>query len=94
MKFLICSIHNQVWGDKLLACWEAGLPHALDPETLETLGSTSLGGFCELGPVGRGQPVDLGAPTLNSAMGLGGTGNVQAPPIEVALALLKSIDRL
>ncbi|MBD2258619.1 carotenoid oxygenase family protein [Pseudanabaena sp. FACHB-2040] len=28
--------------DRLLALWEGGLPHALDPETLATLGSDSL----------------------------------------------------
>lgn len=33
--------------DKLLALWEGGLPHALDPDTLETYGLDSLG---ELSP--------------------------------------------
>lgn len=32
------------WGGKLLALWEAGLPHELDPDTLETRGMTDLGG--------------------------------------------------
>lgn len=31
------------WGGRLLALWEGGLPHALDPETLETLGAESFG---------------------------------------------------
>lgn len=32
------------WAGRLLALWEGGLPHALDPETLETLGVESFGG--------------------------------------------------
>lgn len=31
--------------DKVLALWEGGLPHALDPTTLETFGKDSLGGL-------------------------------------------------
>ncbi|MBF2086203.1 carotenoid oxygenase family protein [Thermoleptolyngbya sp. C42_A2020_037] len=32
-------------GDRLLALWEAGLPHALDLETLETLGAENVAGL-------------------------------------------------
>ncbi|MFT4979279.1 MAG: all-trans-8'-apo-beta-carotenal 15,15'-oxygenase [Myxococcota bacterium] len=32
------------WGDRLLAGWEGGAPHALDPQTLETHGEDDLGG--------------------------------------------------
>ena len=32
------------WGDRLLALWEGGGPHRLDPETLETTGTCSLDG--------------------------------------------------
>lgn len=32
------------WGNKLLALWEGGLPHRLDPQTLETLGIEKLDG--------------------------------------------------
>jgi len=32
------------WGGKLLSCYETGLPHVLDPRTLETLGLDDLGG--------------------------------------------------
>ena len=32
------------WGDRLLAGWEAGAPHSLDPETLETHGEEHFGG--------------------------------------------------
>ncbi|MEZ4384866.1 MAG: carotenoid oxygenase family protein [Nannocystaceae bacterium] len=31
------------WNGRLLALWEGGLPHALDPDTLETLGRESFG---------------------------------------------------
>ena len=33
------------WNQQLLALWEAGLPHALEPRTLETLGPTTLNGI-------------------------------------------------
>ena len=32
------------WGQKLLALWEGGLPHSLDPITLETIKPSRLGG--------------------------------------------------
>lgn len=32
------------WGDKLLALWEGGLPHRLDPKTLDTIGIDQLDG--------------------------------------------------
>ncbi len=32
-------------GQRLLALWEGGLPHRLDPDTLETLGRESFGGL-------------------------------------------------
>lgn len=35
------------WGGRLLALWEGGLPHVLDPETLETLGTESFGSSIE-----------------------------------------------
>jgi len=36
---------NVIWfGDRLLALWEAGLPHRLEPDTLETLGTWDFGG--------------------------------------------------
>ncbi|HEY9825295.1 MAG TPA: carotenoid oxygenase family protein [Stenomitos sp.] len=31
------------WGDRLLALWEAGLPHELNPATLETVGLSTVG---------------------------------------------------
>lgn len=33
-------------GGSLLALWEGGLPHRLDPETLETLGAHDYGACC------------------------------------------------
>lgn len=40
----VANTHVVYWGGKLLALWEGGLPHELDPRTLETLGPTTLGG--------------------------------------------------
>ena len=37
------------WGDKLLALWEAAEPHALDPQTLETIGIDYLDGILQPG---------------------------------------------
>jgi all-trans-8'-apo-beta-carotenal 15,15'-oxygenase len=43
------------FGGKLLALFEAGLPHSLDPATLETLGEDTLGGVLK-----KALPVKLG----------------------------------
>jgi len=42
------------WNGDVLALWEAGLPIALDPQTLETRGETSLGGG--IGPTFSAHP--------------------------------------
>ncbi|NJL84109.1 MAG: Apocarotenoid-15,15'-oxygenase [Chloroflexaceae bacterium] len=50
LDFRIKNIANTnviYWGGKLLALWEAALPHRLDPQTLETLGLDTLGGILE-----------------------------------------------
>lgn len=45
MRFKNAANTSVVWhGGRLLALWEAGQPHALDPETLETLGRHDYGG--------------------------------------------------
>lgn len=38
------------WGQKLVALWEGGLPHSMDPISLETIGESTLGGV-----LGRGE---------------------------------------
>jgi len=45
------SANTQVisFGGKVLALFEAGLPHRLDPETLETLGEDTMGGILPKG---------------------------------------------
>jgi len=50
------SANTQIvsFGGKLLALFEAGLPHALNPKTLETIGEDTLGGILE-----EGLPVKL-----------------------------------
>jgi hypothetical protein len=37
------------WGGKVLSLYETGLPYALDPRTLHTLGPDNLGGALKLG---------------------------------------------
>ena len=55
------SANTQVisFGGKILALFEAGLPHALDPETLETIGEDTMGGTLK-----PGLPVKFGEGTF------------------------------
>ena len=50
-------------GDEVLALWEAGLPIALDAQTLETKGETNLGG--RIGPTFSAHPHRAGGVTYN-----------------------------
>jgi all-trans-8'-apo-beta-carotenal 15,15'-oxygenase len=51
------------WGDRLLALWEAGLPHALNPATLETLGTSTLGDILNPSDAWSAHPrIDPGEP--------------------------------
>lgn len=51
------------WNGQLLALWEAGLPIALDPMTLETHGETNLGG--RIGPTFSAHPHRAGGTLFN-----------------------------
>jgi carotenoid cleavage dioxygenase len=65
---------NIVWhGGRLLALWEAGLPHALDPRTLETLGPFDYDGALT-------RPMD---PELAQGLGLDAPGG-EVPGIMTA----------
>jgi all-trans-8'-apo-beta-carotenal 15,15'-oxygenase len=44
------------WGGKLLALWEGGQPHRLDPKTLETIGLEDLDGLLEGGKAFSAHP--------------------------------------
>ncbi|NEO87247.1 MAG: Apocarotenoid-15,15'-oxygenase [Spirulina sp. SIO3F2] len=67
------------WGDRLLALWEAALPHRLDPRTLETIGLDNLDGLLKPGGAFSAHPridphseLDNGAPCLvNFALSAG-----------------------
>lgn len=37
-----------LWGDRVFALYEAGLPHELDPKDLSTVGENSLDGSAKL----------------------------------------------
>ncbi|DBA67834.1 TPA: hypothetical protein ACH3X2_014183 [Trebouxia sp. C0005] len=57
-----------LWGNRLLALWEAGCPFEMDPHTLETHpGPETLGGFLRSGIA----PSTTGADFLDKAIGLG-----------------------
>jgi len=45
----IANTNVLVWGDRLLALWEGGEPHRLDPATLATLGRDDLHGALQPG---------------------------------------------
>jgi all-trans-8'-apo-beta-carotenal 15,15'-oxygenase len=62
------------WAGKLLALWEAGLPHRLNPHTLETLGPDSLDGV-------------LGTKTPFSAHPRFDPGNKNHPPRLVSFSV-------
>lgn len=69
------------FGGKLLALFEAGLPHKLDPDTLETLGEDDLGGTLPY-PTGKGvSPVKLPGevPTEFTPDFLGGAAHTAHP---------------
>src|SRR5262249_18062944 len=51
------------WDRRVLALFEAGLPVALDPATLATLGTTTDGG--RIGPTFSAHPHRIGDATLN-----------------------------
>lgn len=71
----VANTNAVIWGRgehrKLLALWEAGAPHELCPTTLETVGVNTMGGLADLGPTGRGQPIDLGSEVANRFLGWG-----------------------
>lgn len=66
------------FGGKLLTLFEAGLPHAIDPKTLETLGEDTLGGVLT-----SGLPVKLGAGLLEefSPDFIGGSAHTAHPNV-------------
>lgn len=45
----VANTHVVQWGGKLYALWEGGLPHELDPVTLETVGETRWNGAIQGG---------------------------------------------
>ena len=44
------------WGDKLLALWEGGQPHRLNPQNLETIGIEDLDGILQPGQAFSAHP--------------------------------------
>jgi all-trans-8'-apo-beta-carotenal 15,15'-oxygenase len=59
----IANTNVVFWGDRLLALWEAGLPHELNPETLETIGPSTLGSLLKPSDAWSAHPrIDPGEP--------------------------------
>jgi hypothetical protein len=84
------SANTQVisFAGKVLALFEAGLPYAIDPETLETLGEDTLGGVLR-----KGLPVKLGdnIPKQYQPDFIGGTAHTAHPNGTVKQTLLRSL---
>jgi hypothetical protein len=86
------SANTQVisFAGKVLALFEAGLPYAIDPETLETLGEDTLGGVLR-----KGLPVKLGDNIPKQYqpdfIGGGGTAHTAHPNGTVKQPLLRSL---
>mmetsp|Transcript_88776 Transcript_88776/g.177513 ORF Transcript_88776/g.177513 Transcript_88776/m.177513 type:complete len:772 (+) Transcript_88776:103-2418(+) len=78
----VANTNAQYWGGRLLMCWEAGMPHELDPNTLLTQGPTDLDGFTQLGNGGRSPPVDTGSQQANALLGFGGTAFTAHPHVD------------
>jgi hypothetical protein len=74
---------------KVLALFEAGLPYAIDPETLETVGEDTLGGVLK-----RGLPVKLGSniPQNYQPGFIGGTAHTAHPNGTANVVLLVPVD--
>ncbi|KAG7337541.1 lignostilbene-alpha,beta-dioxygenase [Nitzschia inconspicua] len=73
------NTHVISFGGKLLALFEAGLPHVLDPLTLETIGEDDMGGTLK-----QGLPVKIGCGTfLQNFMpsSLGGDAHTAHPNV-------------
>ena len=70
------NTHVISWGGKLLALFESGLPYALDPITLKTVGEDTLGGA-----LNKGLPMKLGGgiPAQFEPTFLGGTAHTAHP---------------
>jgi len=72
------SANTQVisFGGKLLALFEAGLPHSLDPNTLETIGEDTLDGTLK-----SGVPVKLDIPSEFQPDFIGGKAHTAHPQV-------------
>jgi len=66
------------WGGKLLSLFESGLPHSLDPDTLETIGEDDLGGT-----LSKGLPVKVGGNVPSEFLPdfLGGSAHTAHPNV-------------
>eukprot|EP00179_Madagascaria_erythrocladioides_P021274 CAMPEP_0198336384 /NCGR_PEP_ID=MMETSP1450-20131203/20966_1 /TAXON_ID=753684 ORGANISM="Madagascaria erythrocladiodes, Strain CCMP3234" /NCGR_SAMPLE_ID=MMETSP1450 /ASSEMBLY_ACC=CAM_ASM_001115 /LENGTH=534 /DNA_ID=CAMNT_0044041123 /DNA_START=56 /DNA_END=1660 /DNA_ORIENTATION=+ len=60
------NINCMYFGDRLWALYDGGLPHRLDPHSLETLGIDDLDGFLR-----RGRAIRTGNTKLDEALGVG-----------------------
>jgi all-trans-8'-apo-beta-carotenal 15,15'-oxygenase len=56
-----------MWGEKLLALWEAGSPYELDPATLATVGAATLDGWVRPGKT----PTSTGSDAIDDMLGFG-----------------------
>eukprot|EP00276_Gloeochaete_wittrockiana_P001645 CAMPEP_0184670442 /NCGR_PEP_ID=MMETSP0308-20130426/82202_1 /TAXON_ID=38269 /ORGANISM="Gloeochaete witrockiana, Strain SAG 46.84" /LENGTH=511 /DNA_ID=CAMNT_0027117179 /DNA_START=198 /DNA_END=1734 /DNA_ORIENTATION=+ len=65
------------WGDRLLALWEGSQPHALDPNSLATIGVDNLNGLLR-----KGEMLMTGIPFLDEQVIKGGRNFTAHPHID------------
>ena len=83
------NISVMPYGDQVLALWEAGLPIALDPSTLEARGETNLGG--RIGPTFSAHPHRVGNTLFNFGVRYGAKFSIDLYRFESDVARVTNI---
>lgn len=83
------NISVMPYGGQVLALWEAGLPIALDPSTLDTRGETDLGG--RIGPTFSAHPHRVGKTLFNFGVKYGPKFSINLYQFESAIARVANV---
>ena len=83
------NISVMPWRGQLLALWEAGMPIAVDPDTLETRGETTLDGA--VGPTFSAHPHTVGDTTFNFGVRYGARFSIDLYAMNGAIHRLGSV---
>jgi all-trans-8'-apo-beta-carotenal 15,15'-oxygenase len=83
------NISVMPYDGQVLALWEAGLPIALDPATLETQGETNLGG--RIGPTFSAHPHRIGRTLFNFGVRYGAKFSIDIYQFDREIARIASV---